>query len=268
MEENILDELKKLSKKATDRRKEAPVKEPSKPDQKTYEKDLKPLVIPEPESKSIPVKKIKEKKKVQKLPEPKKTNPVKPKKKLKPLRIPESREAKPIKPKTDILEIPEPKSVKPVSAKKDPKKKKHFSFFKKEKKPELEIPEPKKEATPKTTELEIPDPKPVKKDDKSIRIVEKTGSDVIIEEKVDMDGKEIIFVETNIDKLYKHIKEKGKVRVTEAAKMFDVKAEKIEEWGKILEDHDLIELHYPAIGKPILKIREVKRKNHKKRNKK
>ncbi len=54
--------------------------------------------------------------------------------------------------------------------------------------------------------------------------------------------------ETDVDKLYKLINEVGCLTLTEISEGFGITKEQAEEWGKILESHDLIELNYPAIG--------------------
>ncbi len=70
-------------------------------------------------------------------------------------------------------------------------------------------------------------------------------------------------LETNIDLLLKLVKEKGSVKFSEATKKFNVSEDKIEEWGKILEEYKLVRLHYPPIGIPLLKI--LKEKHGKKK---
>jgi len=54
--------------------------------------------------------------------------------------------------------------------------------------------------------------------------------------------------ETDIDKLYKLVNEVGTLTITEVSEGFGVSKEQAEEWGRILESHNLIELNYPAIG--------------------
>jgi len=55
------------------------------------------------------------------------------------------------------------------------------------------------------------------------------------------------YLETDVDKLYEMIKKGGIVKVKRAAKKFKVKEDRIEEWGRILEEHDLAILHYPPL---------------------
>ncbi len=59
--------------------------------------------------------------------------------------------------------------------------------------------------------------------------------------------------ETELDSLLELINENGVVSLTQAAKVFNVTQEKIKEWAKILEDHNLIKIFYPAISEPLLK---------------
>lgn len=77
-------------------------------------------------------------------------------------------------------------------------------------------------------------------------------------------------IETGADKLYEMVKQKGSVRLSEAAKELGVSEETVIKWGEILEEHRMIELHYPMAGKPRLGIiktklrRGVKEKREKK----
>ncbi|MFQ5648061.1 MAG: hypothetical protein ACE5FW_02385 [Candidatus Aenigmatarchaeota archaeon] len=64
-----------------------------------------------------------------------------------------------------------------------------------------------------------------------------------------------LYVETDVDKLFQIIKEKGKIKVKAAAKVFGVPKEQIEEWGNILEEYKLIDVHYPPVGDAVLKTR-------------
>ena len=54
--------------------------------------------------------------------------------------------------------------------------------------------------------------------------------------------------ETEFDKLYLLISEKQKLTITEVAHGFNISRKEAEEWGKILKEQGLIELHYPAVG--------------------
>ena len=59
--------------------------------------------------------------------------------------------------------------------------------------------------------------------------------------------------ETELDSLLELINENEVVSFSQAAKVFNVNQEKIKEWAKILEEHNLIKIFYPAISEPLLK---------------
>ena len=61
-------------------------------------------------------------------------------------------------------------------------------------------------------------------------------------------------LETDIDKLLAMVEEKESLKFSAAAKEFKVTPERIEEWGKILEEYKLVKLHYPPIGDPTIKV--------------
>ncbi len=65
-------------------------------------------------------------------------------------------------------------------------------------------------------------------------------------------------IETGADRLYRLVNEKKKIKLPEAAKQLGVKEEVVAEWGDILEDHKMIEMHYPMRGKPILGVLKPK----------
>ncbi len=71
------------------------------------------------------------------------------------------------------------------------------------------------------------------------------------------------YLSTGIDMLYAHIIKEKNVRLSAAARKFNVDKELIEEWGSILEDHHMIEMHYPVAGEPMLKIPLPKKKRGK-----
>ncbi len=62
------------------------------------------------------------------------------------------------------------------------------------------------------------------------------------------------YLETSVDRLLEMVKRRGRVKVSEAAKSFNVPESTVEEWGKVLEEYGFIKLHYPPIGKPVLKV--------------
>jgi len=69
--------------------------------------------------------------------------------------------------------------------------------------------------------------------------------------------KYLAIMETDVDKIFNVIREKGKITFDEIAKMFKVNLNTIEEWAKILEDHGLVEVVYPPVGSP--ELREKKK---------
>lgn len=68
------------------------------------------------------------------------------------------------------------------------------------------------------------------------------------------------YLETDIDELYELIKKNGLIKVKIAAKKFKVDEERIEEWGRILEQHNLAILHYPPFGDPVMILEKFKPK--------
>lgn len=62
---------------------------------------------------------------------------------------------------------------------------------------------------------------------------------------------------TDLDKLYTLLNERKKLTVSEIAKSFDVSKKEAEEWGKILQEQNLIELHYPTVGEPELRWKSL-----------
>jgi len=81
-----------------------------------------------------------------------------------------------------------------------------------------------------------------------VRVFSKSvGSWLLLEKKAP------IILETDVDKLLKIIEEKGTITTEDLAKILKVEEEKVEEWGRILEEHGLIKMEYPPLGKPLLK---------------
>lgn len=66
-------------------------------------------------------------------------------------------------------------------------------------------------------------------------------------------------IETSIDKLYQLIQEHNRLKIdNRLVRRLGVSRSQIESWAMILEEHNLVELHYPAIGEP--EIRKIKGK--------
>jgi len=70
--------------------------------------------------------------------------------------------------------------------------------------------------------------------------------------------KQLEFVETYLDEILKIVEREGSVSIDEIRKRLEIPENKIEEWGRILEKHNLIEVYYPPVGKPVFKKKEVK----------
>jgi len=64
------------------------------------------------------------------------------------------------------------------------------------------------------------------------------------------------FLETDVDKLYEIVREKGILKIKEASKMLGIDSEQVEEWGRILEEHKLVRLRYPPVGEPVLILKK------------
>lgn len=75
------------------------------------------------------------------------------------------------------------------------------------------------------------------------------------------------YIETDIDRLFHWVKERGRVKFSEAAKKFNVSEEQIEEWAEILEDHNLVKLHYPIGKNPEIIYIDIKIKTRSKSKK-
>jgi len=61
---------------------------------------------------------------------------------------------------------------------------------------------------------------------------------------------------TDLDAFYNLIKEKRFLSVQSLSKIFGITKEKALEWAKILENHDLVKIEYPAFSSPEVKISE------------
>lgn len=62
-------------------------------------------------------------------------------------------------------------------------------------------------------------------------------------------------VETPIDRFFGLIKKYKRIRINDnLAKKLGVSKTRMEEWAMILEEHNLVELHYPTIGEPEIRL--------------
>jgi hypothetical protein len=66
-------------------------------------------------------------------------------------------------------------------------------------------------------------------------------------------------LKTNIDRLYDLIKLKNIIRVRTASKALGISYDMVEEWARVLEDNDMVKLHYPTFGEPVIILRKFKK---------
>lgn len=64
--------------------------------------------------------------------------------------------------------------------------------------------------------------------------------------------------ETDLDVLYKLLKEKGKLRISTIAKAFKIDSSLAMEWAKTMEEGKLATIDYPRFSGPILRIPKPK----------
>lgn len=67
------------------------------------------------------------------------------------------------------------------------------------------------------------------------------------EEKKEKDSSLFIH-ETEFDKLYNLVQEKGKVHIQEVMKLFKINKDLAEKWAEILKKAELVDIYYPAVG--------------------
>lgn len=65
-----------------------------------------------------------------------------------------------------------------------------------------------------------------------------------------------MIIESKIDQLINIIRERESETIPKLSKELGIKTDIIEDWAKILEEHDLIKIEYPFIGPPKLKMKE------------
>jgi len=66
-------------------------------------------------------------------------------------------------------------------------------------------------------------------------------------------------VETPIDRFFGLVRKYKRIRINDnLAKKLGVSKTQMEEWAMILEEHNLVELHYPTIGEPEIRLVENK----------
>ncbi|MFH1978464.1 MAG: hypothetical protein ABIJ92_04005 [Candidatus Aenigmatarchaeota archaeon] len=83
-------------------------------------------------------------------------------------------------------------------------------------------------------------------------------------EKVEGQGHIEGYIETNVDKLLHIIEKEKSVGLEAAASRLKVDKKRLEKWAEILESHGLVDLHYPVMGKVVIRIKGYKPKRGKK----
>ena len=58
--------------------------------------------------------------------------------------------------------------------------------------------------------------------------------------------------ETYLDILHQIVEEQGRINVDELSRKLEVSKKRIIQWAKILEESELLQIHYPLVGQPIL----------------
>ncbi|MEM5869810.1 MAG: CBS domain-containing protein [Candidatus Aenigmatarchaeota archaeon] len=62
-------------------------------------------------------------------------------------------------------------------------------------------------------------------------------------------------ISTKIDEMLK-ILEEGPIELQKLSKLLSTPENLVENWAKILEEHDIVEINYPAIGSPVVKMKK------------
>lgn len=73
-----------------------------------------------------------------------------------------------------------------------------------------------------------------------------------------LSGEDLKKIETGIDTLYSMVKEKKSLGAVEAAKSLKVSEETVTEWANIMEEHEMLRVHYPLFGRPVLRSMDWK----------
>jgi hypothetical protein len=82
----------------------------------------------------------------------------------------------------------------------------------------------------------------------------------ITQKKQEGPKKETGKIETPIDKLYQFVQKYKRLKIDDdLARRIGVSRSQIEGWALILEEHKLVELHYPAIGEPEIRAIEERK---------
>ncbi|MFH1364214.1 MAG: hypothetical protein ABIH52_01020 [Candidatus Aenigmatarchaeota archaeon] len=74
-------------------------------------------------------------------------------------------------------------------------------------------------------------------------------------------------IETGADKLLDIVESEKNITLEKVANDLNLDLKIIEDWARVLEEHDLIKMHYPIFGKPMLRTLDYKTEKHKKKEK-
>ncbi len=75
-------------------------------------------------------------------------------------------------------------------------------------------------------------------------------------------------LKTGIDSLYSLVKESKNISTAKAARKLGVSEEMVSEWSDIMEEHEMLRIHYPVFGKPALRSMDWRPKWKTKKKKK
>ena len=95
----------------------------------------------------------------------------------------------------------------------------------------------------------------------SDRLVKNAGkTDVDLTPKIDLEKQEkppgyVGNIGTNVDKVYNMVLERKSLSLKELAAIFKVSINKVEDWARILDKQGLLELFYPVVGGPMLRVK-------------
>lgn len=91
---------------------------------------------------------------------------------------------------------------------------------------------------------------------KEICLVTKNLGDVdlknLVDSQMNLDAKK---VEEKVNEFLKIVKKNKSIGVTQLAKFLDVDKKIVEEWGRILKEHDLVDIEHPVVSEVVFKER-------------
>jgi len=88
------------------------------------------------------------------------------------------------------------------------------------------------------------------------RMAKKYLKEEIIAEEIRRIRKKAKRYETGFDEIIILLKKYKDIKISQLYKGFNVNREKVEEWAQILEDHGLLEMHYPPFSEVVLRLKK------------